>query len=246
MAKKRYSHKEILRSMKRDELRDGLTGLQKYVREHSENILIAAIIIGVVAILVPMYFRHRATNEMRAASLLARANSLLERPLTDEQTALTGQGFVSREAKYQKVRETFAEVHQTYSNTRAADLAKLGEANALYYLGRYEEALAIYREAVEAFSADVVTASVRERLGATLENLERWQEALETYQSLLASHPDYFHAPSVRLGIARCHEALGEIEVAREILERELEADGFEGWTEAARRQLALLEKRHP
>jgi hypothetical protein len=56
MAKKLYTHKQIRKSIKQDELRNALTRLITSARQNTENLLIVGIIVVVIAILIPLYF----------------------------------------------------------------------------------------------------------------------------------------------------------------------------------------------
>lgn len=242
MAKKRYTHQQIRKSLKRDELREGLDRIVHYAKTNTENLLISAIIVVVILVLVPLYFRHQATNEMRSASLLDRALSYSMQPVSDP-AADFGGGFKSAGEKYKKTQEAYAEVSNTYRGTRAGRLAGMGAANALYYQKQYQQALTAFQEQLDQHKNDFWTPTIRERIAACQENLGKWQDALAAYEAVLAQAPDYFGRRYVRLGIARCQARLGKLEEARRLLkaEQETEAGGY--WSEQARQQLALLEQ---
>ncbi len=239
MAKKRYTHRQIRHSLKTNELQDFLQKGLAAAKNNTENLLISAIILGVLVIMVPMYFRHQAGNEMRASNLLDRAISISLQPLNPTGASFKGEGFQTLKEKYQKTREAFAEVSATYRNTRAARLARMGEANALFYLQEYESALALYRELLPKHSQDMFGPTIQERIGVCLENLQRWREAKETYAGLLSQSPDYFNRRAVNLGTARCQFHLGDAEAARNILQKESETEPGSPWAETARRLLA-------
>jgi tetratricopeptide (TPR) repeat protein len=239
MAKKLYTHQQIRKTLKQDDLRVGLDRLWHYARTNTENLIIAGIIVGGIAVLVPLYLRHQATNEMRATSLLDRAWSYISQRV-DLNAAMVGQGFKSYEEKYQKVQQAFAEIGSTYRGTRAAKLAADGEAVAWFSLREYDKALAAFQALLAQHPKDFWTAGLLARIGACQEGLAKWQEALATYQTLAQDWPDYFDLRSVRLGTARCLAHLGKLEEARKLLAAEAAADPGSDVSQEAGRLLAL------
>jgi len=240
MAKKRYTHKQIRKSIKHDELRDLLGRLYDFVRKNTENILITVIIFVVILILIPLYFNNRRQNEQRAYSLLNRAISYSMQPVAEGLVDPSSGAFRTLDEKYKKVQQLFAEVSATYRNTHAALLAKVGEANASFYLKEYKEAIALYREAKLKQTDLHMKSTFDERIGACLENLGKWQEALNAYQSILKENPNYFNQRAVRISMARCLMNLGQSAQAKDILKAEQEKEPGSYWSEVARRRLLL------
>ncbi|MCD4812364.1 tetratricopeptide repeat protein [bacterium] len=240
MAKKRYSHKQIRKSIKKDELRDLIDKSAVYVRSHTENILIAAILLIVVIVLVPLYFNNRQENERRAGSLLNRAVGYTLQPIADGMGDPNREVFRTLEEKYTKVRQTFTEISATYKNTRAARVAMLGEADATYYLKDYEKARDIY-QAVLLQTKDFATqGTLKEKIAACYENLGKWEDALGIYQELVDGEPVYFNQRSVKMGMARCYSGLGRKAKAQEIYFSEKENDPGSYWSEVARQKLSM------
>jgi predicted negative regulator of RcsB-dependent stress response len=240
MAKKRYTHQQIRKTIKRDELRDGLDKLVHYAKTNTENLLIAVIIGVVIVVLIPLYFRHQAGNELRAANLLDRGLSYDMQPV-DAQGAVLGRGFKSLEEKYQKTRDAFAEVTSTYRGTQAARLAGMGQANSQFWAKQYDKALAAYQSLLAEHKQDFWTPTLQERVGACQENLKQWQDALNTYQALLVQTPDYFNHRAVRVAEARCLFHLGKTKEARELLQAEMKIEPGSYWAEQARQQSTLF-----
>lgn len=236
---KQVTHQQIRKTLKHDEFRELIGKALVYAKHNLENILISAVILAVIAILVPLYFRNQAANETRASNLLDRGTSIYMQTVEPE-TAAGGQVFKSVQDKFQKAREAYAEVSGTYHNTKAARLARLGEADSWFYLKDDDQALAILREDLAKHPGDFFAPTIRERIGVCLEDQKKWQDALNTYQDLLLQNPDYFNARSVRLGVARCEQHLGKTAEAQKLLEEEIAKEPGGYWSEAARRQLAL------
>ncbi len=239
MAKKKYTHQQIRQSLTRDDLRAGLERLWQYARSNTENLIIAGIILGGIVVLVPLYLRHQATNEMRATSLLDRAWAYASQPV-DLNSALVGQGFKSYEEKYQKVQQACAEIVSTYRGTRAAKLAAEGEAEAWFALRQYDKALSSYQALLAQHAKDFWTPVLQNRIGACQEGLNQWPAALGTYQALQQAWPDFFDLRAVRLGTARCLAHLGKLDEARKLLTAEAAVEPESDEAQEAGRLLAL------
>jgi tetratricopeptide (TPR) repeat protein len=238
MAKKRYSHKQIRKSIKQDELRNALTRIIEFSKKNTENILISAIIFIVILVLIPLYFNNRAKNEERAGGLLNRAMNYSMQPIAGAYADPNSGAFRTLDEKYKKVQSSFNEITGTYRNTRAAQIAKVGEANASFYLKEYDKAIGLYQDAKLKQSDVQLKLTLDERIAASQSNLQKWQAALDVYQFILSEAPDYFNKRSVRLQMARCYTNLNQNEKAKAILEVEKNEDPGSYWSEIARRQM--------
>lgn len=244
MVQKHIKHKQILKTLKRDELREGLDRAVAFAKANTENLLISVIIVVVLIILVPMYFKHQAENEMHASNLLDRAISLSLQPVQGE-NAGSGQGFKSLEEKYHKTLEAYQEVSTTYRNTKVVILARLGEADCWFYLKDYAKASAICQEELVKHAQDYWAPQLQARLAACEENELKWGDAARTYGEILSRVPAYYDVQGVRLGLARCEFKLGKSEDAQKLLQQVQSSDPSGFWSEAARQQLVLLNSEH-
>jgi tetratricopeptide (TPR) repeat protein len=240
MAKKRYTHKQIRKSIKQDELRDLLTRVFTLSKKNTENILISVIVLAVIVILIPLYFNNREKNEQRANNMLNRAINYSLKPVAEGKVSSEGGEFRTLTEKYKQVQQSFAEISGTYRNTRAANLAKVGEANASFYLKEYAKAMFLYQEAKPKQPDSQLRFTLDERIAACHESLGQWQAALDTYQKILRENPEYFNQRAVRLHMARCYENTGQNDKVNEILRTEEAADPGSYWSEAARQKLNL------
>lgn len=230
-------HKQIRKVIKQDALQHGLERGAAFFKAHLENILISLVIAGVLAVLVPMYFKHAQDGERRAAGLYNRASGFYRQAVPSEYAKTV-------EEKYTKCRDMFDEVTKSFPNTSWAPWARLGSANCQFFLKAYEPALAVYRAEAEKNKSSELRPAVVERIGACQEGLGKWGEALATYQSLLAGYPDYFNRRSVRLGMARAYQGLNQPDAAAKILEAESRLEPGTYWADAARFQLLFQTSR--
>ncbi len=241
MVQKHIKHKQILRELKRDDLREVVEKIVGFAKTNTENLLISVIILVVLIILIPMYFKHQAENELRASNMLDRAISVSMQPVQGDNLFMMGQAFKTPEEKFRKTLEAYQEVSTTYRNTKVAILARMGEANSWFYLKEYDKAVAIYQEELVKHANDYYTPVLKARLGACQESQQKWNDAIQTYQGVLAQFPGYYERRAVRLSLARCLVKNQKLDDAKKILSEEQAVEPGSTWAEMARQQLALL-----
>lgn len=231
MAKKRYSHKQIRKNIKKDELRDILDKSVGFVKNNTENLLITLIIVGVIIVLVPLYFSHQADNEMRAATMLNQAMSLSMQPV--------GQGqFKTMEEKYKQLGKQYADIVSNYPHTAAGKMSLLDEGNAAYYAKDYAKASGLFEQALAKDQQMPLTLTIKERLGNCFEQQKQYDKAIAAYQGILKENPDYFGKASVQLSLAHCFQATGKAAEAKAALQA-LAGQPESFWATAAGQLLA-------
>lgn len=240
MAKKLYTHQQIRKSLKRDELRDLTEKTIHFAKTHTENILISLGVLAVIAFLVPLYFNHLETSERRAAGMYNTAVSHYLQPLAGQSAAVGAELFRTREEKYKKTQQSFAEVAGTYKNTQAGKMARLGQANSLFFQQKYDEAQALYRQELPNHEG-AMGVTIRMRIAQCMESSGKFKEAMDEYQQMLQQDPENFSRQAGRLGLARCQIKLGQNAEAEKILKEIAAADPGSYWSETARRQMAWL-----
>jgi tetratricopeptide (TPR) repeat protein len=119
------------------------------------------------------------------------------------------------------------------SQASAAEFCR--QANALFFSGRYAEAIAAYQQAVQ-LKPDYHQAWSNQ--GSALFHLQRYPEAISAYNRALSIHPDYPEAWNNKGGAL---SKLGQYEEALAAYDRavELKPDYVEAWNN---RGLALME----
>lgn len=81
--------------------------------------------------------------------------------------------------------------HADYERQAANQFYNLG--NEYFYVGRYEDALASYRRALVELDSK---AKIHHNMGVTYKVLERWPEAVEAFEKVIAIEPDHPNAHS--------------------------------------------------
>ncbi len=231
MAKKRYSHKQIRKDLKKDELRNLIDKTVAFVKDNTENLLITVIIVGVIIVLIPLYFNHQVDNEMRAATMLNQAMSLSMQPVDQGQFKTMGE-------KYKQLGQQYADIVSNYPRTTAGKMALLDEANAAYYAQDYAKAGALFEQALAKFQDMPLWLTIKERLGNCYEQQQQVDKAIATYQEILKDNPDYFAKASVNLSLAHCYLALNKTAEARALLQQQA-AQPKSFWTTASGQLLA-------
>lgn len=238
MAKKRYSHKQIKQDLKKDELRSLIDKTVGFTKNHTENILITVIIVTVIIVLIPLYFKHQADNEMRAVTMYNQALSFDMQPIRQNQT----DQFKTSEEKSKQLEQQYTDIVTNYERTNIARIARMGAANAAFYANDFEKAISLFQTILSTGKDLPMKGSIEERLGNCYEQQKKWDQALNQYTQLLKNYPDYFNRSAVEIRIAKCHQALNQNQEARTILKEQAENSNTY-WSTVAKRQLSLMEQ---
>lgn len=118
--------------------------------------------------------------------------------------------FATREARAEAALTAYRQVITEYPGAEAARWARLGEAKALFDLGRNEEAREVYERALREAGGDAMVAwRALEGIGFTYEADQQWDQAIEQYQELRSIDDGAYEAPA-DYHIARMRIAKGE------------------------------------
>ena len=109
-------------------------------------------------------------------------------------------------------------VADDYGSTEAGNLAAFYTANALYALGRNDEALRYFGE-VDG-GTDYLAASALAGEGAVLENQNKPAEAAAKYAAAADRYESDLFTPGYLLAAVRAYDAAGNVDAARAALDR--------------------------
>lgn len=126
--------------------------------------------------------------------------------------------FPTQQARAEAAVEAYRRVLTQYPSSAAASWARLGEARALFELGRYGDARESYDRAVHEGGAETaVVLRALEGKAFTFEAEEHWDQALEVYQELARVDDGRFD-PIAKYHTARMYLAKGDRDRATETL----------------------------
>ena len=153
-------------------------------------------------------------------------------------TAPTGtQTFATIEERGERIIGLADGILEAYGSSTSAPKAMYYKALALSELGRHDEATTSLETLLRDYPDDFVTPHARFKLGSILEVQGRPGEALIHFQTLAEDVRSLFPREEGLLGVARCHEQLGQMNEALQTYQRVLnEFPGTQYFSEARRR----------
>ncbi len=150
---------------------------------------------------------YAGKTDREAGGLLAKAVTTSQAMILTEENALDQESveetYTSIEERAKQSLQAYRKVSRKYANTTAALFGKLGEANAQFELGKFDEALKAYTKALE--SADYnnfVKWRAMEGIGFSLEAMKKYDEAKKAFEKI-ATVADGAYKPESGYHVAR-------------------------------------------
>lgn len=217
--------KEERHQIKRDDLATVLERALLYGEDHLKPILVIATVLA-VALIGGLLFRNWSQGRAQEASLLVgEMMQTYSMPIVESiedlaQAPAGVENFTSGEERDRKVLEQADAILARFSSADAVPKALYYKGMALANLGRFDEAVDVLDRVVRDYPSDFLAPMARYQMARVREAEGNPGEAL-TYFQALAVDPGGTLAPEEGiLGIARCHEALGEREEALRTYQR--------------------------
>jgi tetratricopeptide (TPR) repeat protein len=202
---KKLKHKEVLDLIKRNEAQDFLKVLTEYAVKNTENLVIGAVIVLVIAVGIPLFLNSRAANEVKAEQILSKADYFLTRPVSDQKNAQMYGMFRTKDEKFEKGIAAYQEVVQTYKSTKSLPYAYLGIADAYFNDGKYKESLEYYNTFLEKFQAHYLAPQALSGRAYAYCELGRYKEALDDLNTAMQKYKDSYLYNDIRLKAAECY-----------------------------------------
>jgi len=183
--------KWVKEELKKDRLATWVERSVSWVNQNRENALIGGIIILAIAVFIPFTLSHRARMNEQTFDILARGQDVhfgnqLEQAIPFYDQVLQQPG------------------------SKAFPFALLYKGNALYEMGKYSEAVSVYKMYLEKYERGKLTSEVLISLGNSLEQEAKFEEAKEIYRKFLDKFPEHYLLPAAYQGLGRCYEKLGQ------------------------------------
>lgn len=208
----------------------GLYEALAWLEIHKKRILAGVAIGAVVALAVSYFFWHRAQRQQAANEALLQVTM-----------AASAQGPNGRPAPADLLR-----VASDYAGTAAAARAHLLAAGAYFANGQYTEALAEFEKFRQRHPRDPMIHVADLGVAASLESLNRADDALPVYEKAIESYANKPAAQQARLAIARICEAKQQHAKAVQLYDDLLAQPDRGFWAAEARERRERLLTAHP
>jgi tetratricopeptide (TPR) repeat protein len=198
--------------------------------------LLSLLVFGVFLVGALIAWRVYAEKiDREAGELLAKAVSTAHALILTEESALdqemVGETYTSVEERAKQSLQAYRKVSSQYAKTTAAQFGKIGEANAQFELGKFDEARKAYAKALEmADDNNFVKWRALEGIGFSLEAMKKYDEAEKAFEKIAtiangAYKPESgYHVARVQLIRGKRDSASKKLtELLRELKKREAE-----------------------
>ncbi|HOX02886.1 MAG TPA: tetratricopeptide repeat protein [Candidatus Paceibacterota bacterium] len=208
----------------------GLYEVLAWLEIHKKRILAGVAIGAVVALAVSYFFWHRAQRQLAASEALLQVTM-----------AASAEGPNARPSPADLLR-----VASDYAGTPAAARAQLLAAGAHFSSGQYAEALAEFERFRQRHPRSSMIHVADLGVAATLESLNRADEALPVYEKAVDTYANQPAAQQARLAIARICEAKQQHAKAVQLYDDLLAQPDRGYWAAEARERRERLLAAHP
>ncbi len=170
------------------------------------------IALGIAAVLVVILVgagcgKHRKTRENSASDRLVEA------------------AIAEQEGERDRAEKLYAQVISKYGRTQAGIPARTSLGALQFSGGKFDEAIATYRQAVDRVGTDPLSAfAAYSGVGACLEEQGKYEEAAIQYRAYAQKYPRSPFAPEVLSDAARCFMQAGRTDEARTTWEQIVDA----------------------
>ena len=212
--------------LREDQLATATFRARSFYEEHSRPVIIGAIALAALLAGIVGWQWWTARQDVRAAEALGSVLTAYEQG--NYQEALEGiEG-----------RPGLLAIADQYGSTDTGNLATFFAADALYQLGRFEDA-ARYFERYDA-DADLLGASALAAQAGLREQRGEWAGAAALYLRAAEAYPAPATAPDYLMAAAGASEAAGDLDAARETLRGLVENEEYEDSAVMARAEVEL------
>jgi len=193
--------KWVKEELRKDRLTNWVEKSVTWVNQNRENAIIGVIVILAVAVFIPFSLSHYARRNEEGFSLLARGQQEYFDNRLDKAIFFYDQALQR-------------------SGSKVIPFILFYKGNSLYEMGKYSEAISVYRGYLDKYESRKFTPEVLISLGNSLEQEGKFNEAKEIYQKFLDRFPQHYLLPGVYQGLGRCYEKLGQKDEAIKIYQQ--------------------------
>ena len=187
----------VKEELEHDALKSFIDSTITYIKSHRETVTASASVVAVIFVIALF-----TLSRMKRSSQLA-----------DEQVGFAA--MYLRGGYVDQVIQVCDKVLSQHPSGIQGGYANFYKAEALNIKKNYEEAAKHYQNALpllrkkEDFGAMIIFDT-----GNSFESAGKYQEAISSYKQLTGEHSAHYLVPEAQLGLARCYEAVGDIQSA--------------------------------
>jgi tetratricopeptide (TPR) repeat protein len=234
-------HKDVRKLIKKNEFQEMVAAAVSGAKKNSENLIIGAIILIIIAVAVPLFLNSQAKKEEKAQGLLAQANYYYNLPVGEDKN--TGVKYFASEAeKYERIIGAYSEILQNYKGTKASSYAYLGTADAYYAAGKYMESMEYYNTFITKNPRHEMTDDAISGRAYCNYRLNNYREAAADWEDVIKKYPGantYFDA---KIHAAMSYEKMGEKEKAGVYYAEIIKENPDSAWARDAKAKLPILD----
>lgn len=212
--------------LKEYKLNEFVEAAAAFIRK-KEKLILEILVVLVAAVLIFIFLNsHLQKRKMISSQLLSQGQTLFT------------------ERKFTDAMKLFREIRANYPGSKAGEKALIYIADTYYHLGKLNEAWAGYNEYLSTYIEGEFSGRAQEGLGYILEERGDFQKAIDAYMKVCENYHGSYLIPDALLGAARCYEAIGMWNKAKETYEKLISACPWSSSIPAARAYLAAAERK--
>lgn len=212
---KKLKHREVVKLIKRNEIKEITEKTGEYVKKNTENVIIAVIAAAALIIGIPLFLNANRANSEKAEQALTRANNVFNAPVSKDAQMSAYGFFPDNKQKYETAASFYLEVIQGYRNTKAAVFAQLGLAASYFNNGRFAEAEDAYALFLEKNPKHMMIAEAYNGLAYSRLEAGKLKEASEAWENIVNKMPESVVVWEAKYNLASVYETLGRKDEAK-------------------------------
>ncbi len=208
-------------------------GVQFYVVENSRQLAVTGIIVLIIASGIGFWVAKQISAEKDAMSLLYNALNIMSKK---------SENIVDREINYNRALESLKTIRSRYSGTKPGVLSLFYAGVCCYNLKKYDEAISNYEKFlnIEESMLNYLRPSAFEGIGYCYKEKGDFTKALDYFQKQKSEEKAGGNTMAL-LNLARCYEAMGNIEKACQFYKDFNETDSSPTFKEVAQIKISDL-----
>jgi len=214
----------VKKELKKEPLHNFVAKIIPWILTHRETALSISATCAIILGLGIYFFHHLRKIEVRAWEKLSYAQAHQQRNL------------------FEQAINFYNEIIERYSRTKASAYALFYKAETFHQQKKYNEASQTYQNFLERYRRKKLLLPLAYvGLGTSLENENKYLEAINVYQEFMNKFPEHFFTPLVYLSLGRCYQMNGQNNEAINIYNKVITSYPGSNWQKIAEKHLNIL-----